>query len=158
MSLMKFFEILGLILSVAISSVRAQDSVAALNEEWQILGMITGYHSFFDETRHWEIRVLEADGSATVARNPIDLFLIVTNNSSGSDLQEHVWRLPHGIEKLQKVSPIHSGLKISAMRVGGIDEKTQKAKLVPMIITARYEVNNGALSNQVVVGLTRGEH
>ena len=120
-----------------------------------MLGIVTGYHSSFDKTRHWEIRLLEADGSATVAHNPIGLYLVVTNNSSGSDLQEHVWRIPHGIEKLQKVSSIESGLKISALRVGGIDEKTQRPKLVPMIITARYEVKNGALADEVFVGLTR---
>ncbi len=115
--------------------------------------MITGYHSFFDKTRKWEMRLLEADGSATVAHNPIGLFVVVTNNSSGPDLQEQVWRLPKGVEKVQKATPLESGLEISALGVGGIDEKTQKAILVPKIITVKYEIRNGILADQLVVGL-----
>src|SRR5206468_2688357 len=111
----------------------------------------TGYHSFFDKTHHWEVRVMEADGSITVAYNPLALFLVVTNNSSGGDLQEHIWRLPHGVEKLKNVSALESGLKISAFRLGLTDKKTQRAKLVPTIITIRYQVRNGLLADKIVV-------
>jgi hypothetical protein len=70
-------------------------------KEFDGFQLITGFHSHFDKSNGFEFRILEVDGSATAAMNPVDLYLVVTNNASGADLQSMIVRLP-------KVSEIKS--------------------------------------------------
>lgn len=63
---------------------------------------ITGFHSHIDKQTGFEYRIIEVDGSATVAINPIYLYLIITNNSAGSDLQTKMLSLPK-VSSIQKI-------------------------------------------------------
>jgi hypothetical protein len=63
-------------------------------KEFDSFQLITGFHSHFNKLNGFEFRILEVDGSATVAMNPIYLYLVVTNNSSGDDLQSMIVVLP----------------------------------------------------------------
>ena len=80
-------------------------------EKWSVLGMITGYHSIVHKASGLEVRVLEADGSASVAWDPVSLFVVVTNNGT-SDGEQHVWRLPHGVVRVRGLSPTSCGADV----------------------------------------------
>ena len=107
------------IVVVAVSVVCSLSRSAAADEveeeqpadKWSVLGMITGYHSVVHKASGLEVRVLEADGSASVARDPVSLFVVVTNNGT-ADLEEHVWRLPHGVERVRRLSPTSCGADV----------------------------------------------
>jgi len=64
---------------------------------------ITGFHSHHDKGSGFEIRILEVDGSATVAMNPVSLYLVATSNASGEDLQSRIVELPKvaGIKRIR---------------------------------------------------------
>src|SRR6266536_1520705 len=85
------FSIVTLNLEVGFGS----EIVTALKEE-ETPGVtdISGFHSVHDKANDLDVRVLEADASADVARNPVALFLVITDNASGGEDQVHVWRLP----------------------------------------------------------------
>jgi hypothetical protein len=90
----------------------APQNVAPLaGERWEVFGMITGFHSIVHKKAGLEIRVLEADGSASVAWDPISLFVVVTNNGT-SDHVERVWRLPEGVEKVKALTATACGADI----------------------------------------------
>jgi hypothetical protein len=76
------------------------------------LKMITGYHSVDHKAAHLQVRVLEADGSASVAINPVSLFLVVTNNGT-SDEVTYVWRLPKGVAQMRGLVVSECGVDIS---------------------------------------------
>src|SRR3954471_11741912 len=80
-------------------------------EKWSVLGMITGYHSVVHKASGLEVRVLEADGSASVAWDPVSLFVVVTNNGT-SDGEQHVWRLPQGVVRVRALSPTTCGADV----------------------------------------------
>jgi hypothetical protein len=80
-------------------------------EKWSVLGMITGYHSVVHKAAGLEVRVLEADGSASVAWDPVSLFVVVTNNGT-SDGEQHVWRLPQGVVRVRALSPTTCGADV----------------------------------------------
>jgi hypothetical protein len=88
-------------------------------DKWSVLGMITGYHSVVHKAAGLEVRVLEADGSASVAWDPVSLFVVVTNDGS-SDLEEHVWRLPQGVVRVRALSPTTCGadVRVDVDRIG----------------------------------------
>src|SRR3954463_2380749 len=80
-------------------------------EKWSVFGMITGYHSVVHKASGLEVRVLEADGSASVAWDPVSLFVVVTNNGT-SDGEQHVWRLPQGVVRVRALSPTTCGADV----------------------------------------------
>ena len=87
-------------------------------KEWQSLAMVTGFHSVSNRKLGLAMRVLEADGSASVAENPVFLFVVVTNQGT-SDLEERIWRLPQGVAQVRKVTACKCGLEIAAEVDGG---------------------------------------
>jgi len=98
------------------------------------LAMVTGLRSIVHKKSGFVVRLLEADGSASVAEDPIALFLVVTNDET-PDSQEHVWRLPHGVDRVRRLSPTASGVDAS-VEVDGPDEPTpanQNPKRVPRV-------------------------
>lgn len=105
-------------LCVALSSftgtVRAADhDVQPLDgAEWKALGQVTGFHSLQHKKSGLEARLLESDGSASVAKNPISLFLVVTNNRT-SDLVERTWRIPVGVAKVRNLAVAKCGVNVS---------------------------------------------
>jgi len=71
-------------------------------KEFANFAMITGFHAHLDQASQFEFRILEVDGSATIAMNPIRLFLVVTNHASGEELQSRVVHLP-SVSALKKI-------------------------------------------------------
>ena len=89
-----------------------------LDESWQALATITGFHNFVDTATNMNVRLLEVNGEATVAINPVTLYIVVTNNSAAGDLQEHVWHLPFRIDKIGSGKQIRTGMLIKAVQEG----------------------------------------
>jgi len=69
-------------------------------ERWQTLGLITGFHSVQHKKSGFEVRLLEADGSASVAHDPVGLYLVVTNNGTSDEI-EQTWRLRRGVARVK---------------------------------------------------------
>ena len=91
---------------------RSADAVVPLSKEWAPLAMITNIHALVHRRSGLAVCVLEADGLASVAENPISLFVVATNRGT-SDLREYVWRLPHGLGRLKKVTVSKCGIDIA---------------------------------------------
>ena len=75
------------------------------------LALVTGFHRVIHKSSGFDVRLLEADGSASVAWDPVSLFLVVTNNGT-SDNAQRVWRLPHGVERVRGMSPTTCGVDV----------------------------------------------
>jgi hypothetical protein len=88
-----------------------QQGKALEGPEGKILGTLTGFHSVRLKKSDFEARLLEADGSASVARDPISLYLVVTNNAT-SDLVEHTWRLSRGVARVRGLTPSACGVDV----------------------------------------------
>jgi hypothetical protein len=134
--------------SEAVANTEPADVVTASDQEWQSLSMVTGFHSFSERENNFQVRVLEANGQATVALNPITLFLIVTNDSSAGDLQQHIWRLPIRVAHVKSVRGDNSEVHIVAM-LDPVPDANVKAQQVNIII--RYEVSKGVLGDTIRV-------
>jgi hypothetical protein len=79
--------------------------------EWKILGLVTGFHSVHHKKSGLEVRLLEADGSASVAHDPVALYLLVTNNGT-ADSVEHTWRLTRGVARVRGLSVTGCGVDV----------------------------------------------
>ena len=101
----------SVVCSLSPSSVAEEVQEAQPVEKWSVLGMITGYHTVVHKASGLEIRVLEADGSASVAWDPVSLFVVVTNHGT-ADLVEHVWRVPQGVVRVRSLSPTSCGADV----------------------------------------------
>ena len=101
--------------AVAAATQAPQEHVMPLAaQEWGPLGLITGFHRITHKKLGFEVRVLEADGSESVAHNPVSLFVVVTNRGT-SDLKEQIWRLPVTVAAVRKIVPTHCGVDIMVM-------------------------------------------
>ena len=87
-------------------------------ERWQALGLITGFHSVQHKKSGFEVRVIEADGSASVARVPVGLYLVVTNNGT-SDGIERTWRLRRGVARVKSLvaTPCGADVRVDVDRI-----------------------------------------
>ena len=141
------FSIVTLHLEVGLGS----ETITALKEE-ETPGVtdISGFHSVHDKANDLDIRVLEADASADVARNPVALFLVITDNASGGEGQVHVWRLP-SVSVVKKVIQTKSGVSISVVWDAVADEKTGKLPMKNETISVSYSMANGTLSDKIKV-------
>jgi len=54
--------------------------------------------------------LLESDASATVAMNPVYLYLMITNNLSAAELQQYVWLLPNRVSSVTGIKLVGSTL------------------------------------------------
>ena len=90
------------------------------------LGQITGFHSVQHKKSGFEARLLESDGSASVAKDPIALFLVVTNKGT-SDLVERTWRIPIGVGKVRNLVVAKCGVDV-LVDVDSSDSKRPTAK------------------------------
>jgi hypothetical protein len=91
-------------------------SAAALEEVAEAsnvseLALVTGFHRVTHKGSGFDVRLLEADGSASVALDPVSLFLVVTNNGT-SDNTQRIWRLPRGVERVRGMSPTTCGVDV----------------------------------------------
>jgi hypothetical protein len=62
--------------------------------ETQILESVTACHIHTNTLSGFEYRILELDGSESVAMNPTYLYLVITNNASGDLKQTSLVKLP----------------------------------------------------------------
>ncbi len=116
--------VLALLCAWGMSQRVCAEELTALDETaLPALTAVTGFHSLHDATNQLFFRLMEADASAAVARNPVALFLVISNDAGGPDLQEHVWRLP-AVAAVKKFSLAKSGLQIAATVDGPVNEKT----------------------------------
>jgi hypothetical protein len=75
------------------------------------LAMVTGFHRVNHKASGFEFRLLEADGSASVAWDPIALFVVVTNNGT-ADSEQRIWRLPRGVAHVRSLAPTSCGVDV----------------------------------------------
>jgi hypothetical protein len=144
--------LLGSILLFQSDAAFAQKTVVALkNEDKPGIEDITGYHSTQDKTDNLELRVLEVDTSVDVARNPVVLFLVITDNGPGNDAQTHIWRLPMEVSEVTSLIAAQSVLKIFAVVDGVMDEKTGRFPTRKETINVTYSMPKGKLSNRIAV-------
>jgi hypothetical protein len=106
------------------------------SQEAGLLDSITGYRHLFHKVAKLEARVLEMDGSASVAMDSVSLFVVVTNNGT-SDLLSRVWRLPYGVARVVAVRETACGLRITA-RVNHMDEDGMVSGADPATIDVCY--------------------
>jgi hypothetical protein len=131
-----------------LASAQGQETSKPLGAEWAALGIITGFHQAFDKQNHFEVRLLEADGSATVALNPISLYVVVTNNSSAADLQQRVWLLPYRVSRVKGIKLVRGVLQIN----GEIDaDPSDSSKQTAVRLDVEYTVSDGVLGDTVAV-------
>jgi hypothetical protein len=91
-------------------------SAAAVEEVAEVsnvteLALVTGFHRVTHKASGLDVRLLEADGSASVAWDPVSLFLVVTNNGTSAGVQR-IWRLPRGVERVRGTSPTTCGVDV----------------------------------------------
>jgi hypothetical protein len=115
---------LGLLQSPSGATGTSTEIAPLQGQEVGLLGQVTGLRSVRHKKSGLEARLLEADGSSSVARDPIALFLVVTNNGT-SDLKEQVWRLPRGVARVRDLSPTACGVD-ARVDVDGPGEPTPK--------------------------------
>jgi hypothetical protein len=123
------------------------DHVTALGKEFDRLKFITGYRATPDTTGKLEIRLLEEDGSSSVALNPCYLYLVITNNGS-VDHQSRVWALPINVVKVVGIKAVKSGVVITAKRETG----EGKRALLDATITVSYDFSGTVLGDIIDVG------
>jgi hypothetical protein len=143
----------GLVLALAISelgmaNLGIADVVSALDGEWAPLATISGFHDVTGRNSAFQSRVIEVNGSATVAINPITLYFVVTNDSSAGDLQQHIWRLPVTVARVKRVTAVYSGVRIIAI-LDAMPDDNVKARQLELIV--HYALENGRLKDVITV-------
>ncbi len=124
------------------------DVVSALDREWAVLATITGFHDVTRPNSVFRVRVIEANGSATVGVNSIILYFVATNDSSAGDLQQHVWRLPFTVAGVESVTCIDSGVRVVSMLDAMPDTGVKARKLQ---LSIHYALQNGRLKDVITV-------
>jgi hypothetical protein len=111
------------------------------------LAIVTGCHRVVHKAAGLDVRLLEADGSATVAWDPISLFLVVTDGIP--DHARRIWRLPHGVERVRGMSPTICGVDVR------IDVDRMQDDLVvgtdPKVLRLCFLAENRALRSKLSV-------
>jgi hypothetical protein len=79
--------------------------------EWDKLAMVTGVHFVKSKHPSMMIRVLEADGSSTVALDPIALFLVALHGDGAEEVQR-IWRLPGTLSHFREVIATSCGVDV----------------------------------------------
>jgi hypothetical protein len=105
-------SVLIVVLTCGSSPLRAEPAREVAEE----LGMadfalVTGFHRIIHKSSGFDVRLLESDGSASVAWDPVSLFLVVTNDGT-SDKEQRIWRLPHGVERVLGISSTTCGIDV----------------------------------------------
>ncbi len=132
-------------------AVDSKTAVEALTgQEWQKLAMITAVHSVRDKKAGLAMRVLEADGSSSVAENPVSLFVVATNDGT-SDVDEHIWMLPAGVAKVIRVSACRCGVEIAADVEGEPSEPGAPGRISRSTIRACFRDNHGRMGTKLTV-------
>jgi hypothetical protein len=141
-------SIAGIVALFLLAPAHGQETVKPLDAEWATFAIITGFHHAFDTQSQFEVRLLEADRSVTVAMNPVALYVVITNNSSGADVQHYVWRLPQRVSKVKgvKLSP-----PILQIRAETDADPWDSSKRVGKVLSVQYSISHGVLSDTLSV-------
>jgi hypothetical protein len=116
---------------------------------WGVLGAITGFHSVRHRKSGLEARLLEADGSASVAEDPVALYLVVTNNGT-SDRVERIWRIPRGVVKVKGLVETPCGTDVR-VEVDRISRDGLVTGTTPKILRLCFLSSTGTLQAQLKV-------
>lgn len=115
---MKAFAVWVWLGTVAVCASAAQggagverDAELLNSNDWRALGLITGFHSIQNKKAGFDARLLEADGSATVAWDPVALFLVVRSGET-PDSVAHTWRLPRGVARVRSFAATSCGAAV----------------------------------------------
>jgi hypothetical protein len=86
MLILKPLILVGAMLNAATLFVEGEEQEVTALQPDEVPGIneVSAFHSIKSKTNDLAVRVLEADGSATVARNPVELFLVITNDTGGA--------------------------------------------------------------------------
>jgi hypothetical protein len=117
------------VLSFGFARAAEQEVEALKGPEWRFLGMITGFHSVVHKKSGFEARLLEADGSASVAMDPISLFLVVSNNGT-ADRIERAWRISRGVERVRNLVATKCGIDVNV----GVDDPSREDPTPPRVV------------------------
>jgi hypothetical protein len=137
-----------------LSEARAGHVPALDKSEIPSLEAVTAFRAVHDKSRNLFVRLFEADASADVAKNPVALFLVITNDAGGPDLQEHTWRLP-SVAQIKNVSLNKSGIQISAIVDGPLNEQTGRLPEHREILNVAYSFAGGRLGDHIEVKISR---
>jgi hypothetical protein len=126
-------------------------------KEFDSLQLVTGFHSHLDKPTGFEFRILEMDGSATVAMNPINLYLVVTNNSSGSDSQSSMIVLPKvsTIESI-RFADLPDKIQIDAL-LDRVSKDGSAQQTVPVTIYVSVPIKDGKIPQVIDVSVKERE-
>jgi hypothetical protein len=127
------------VVGAALAGEQGEEPLTSTQSE--LLSTVTGIHSVFHKKSGFEVRVLEADGSASVAQNPISLYLIVTNSGSADHLVR-VWRLRQSVERVRRLTPTACGIDLH-VDVNG-EAEHGRAFQVPRVLHLSF-LSNGRL-------------
>jgi len=117
-----FGTALCLLLSPLAASGASTEVAPVEGKQADVLATVTGVRSIVHKKSGLVVRLLEADVSASVAEDPIALFLVVTDDGTSNWLGR-VWRLPYGVERVRALSPTACGVDAS-VEVDGPDQPT----------------------------------
>jgi hypothetical protein len=135
--------------SLRVASAADLDAELLEGERWQALEMITGFHSVQHKRSGLEVRLLEADGSASVAQDPVQLFLVVTNNGT-ADAVEQTWRLRRGVARVKGLVATKCGVDVR-VDVDRIMPEGDTRGTLPRILRICFLDSKGTLEKQLKV-------
>jgi hypothetical protein len=115
--------------------------------EADVLARITAFHSVLLKAAHLEARILEDDGSASVALDPIRLYLVVTNGGT-SNYVGHTWELPRGVSKVRGLAPSSCGVDL-LVEFDEYSERTPEPIQVRRSLALCFLDRGGALSKEL---------
>ena len=105
--------------SLQAGAVAERDGELLDGKDWQALALITGFHSVQNKKVGFEARLLEADGSQTVAQDPVALYLVVNAGETG-----HTWRIRRGVERVRSFvgTPCGADVRVDVDRITAENE------------------------------------
>jgi hypothetical protein len=118
-------------------------------ERWQALALITRLRSLQHKKSGFEARLLEADGSASVAQDPVGLYLVVTNNGTSEGV-EHIWRLRRGVARVKSLVATPCGIDVR-VDVDRITAELEVRGTIPLTLRLCFLDPKGGLEKQLKV-------
>ncbi|MDB4981874.1 MAG: hypothetical protein JWM82_2626 [Myxococcales bacterium] len=135
--------------SLQVAAAAENDGELLEGEGWQALGSITGFHSVQHKKSGFEVRLLEADGGASVAWDPVGLYLVVTNNGT-SDGIERTWRLRRGVARVKGLVATQCGADVR-VEVDRITSEGEVRGTMPRILRVCFLDSKGSLETRLRV-------
>jgi hypothetical protein len=140
------------LLSLGLSFAGDQESEPLEGPEWRVLGTVTGFHSAKHKKSGFEARILEADGSASVAQDPVSLYLVVTNNGT-ANIVERAWRIRRGVARVRGLTPSDCGVDVQ-VEVDRIASDGQVRGAIPKTLRLCFLSPDGKLQPHLKVSET----